>query len=107
MLSTSRNQLPPQGNPFPGTGRGKRGHSIAPRGRRRILFISSSEHRMWPRVTALGLLIAFTAIVLPARGQVASGFPAKPVKFIIALPGGGINDVLARIAADKLTAKWG
>ena len=62
---------------------------------------------MWPRVTVLGLLIAFTAVVLPARGQVASGFPAKPVKFIIPFPGGGINDVLARIAADKLTAKWG
>jgi tripartite-type tricarboxylate transporter receptor subunit TctC len=62
---------------------------------------------MWPRVTALGFLIAFTAVVLPARGQVASGFPAKPVKFIIPFPGGGINDALARIAADKLTAKWG
>jgi tripartite-type tricarboxylate transporter receptor subunit TctC len=29
------------------------------------------------------------------------------VKFIVPFPGGGINDVLARIAADKLTAKWG
>jgi len=62
---------------------------------------------MWRRVTALGLLIILTAAALPARGQAASGFPAKPVKFIIPFPGGGINDVLARIAADKLTAKWG
>jgi len=44
---------------------------------------------------------------LPARGQTVSGFPAKQVKFIIPFPGGGINDVLARIAADRLTAKWG
>jgi len=62
---------------------------------------------MWPRVTALSFLIILMAAVVPARGQVASGFPAKPVKFIIPFPGGGINDMLARIAADKLTAKWG
>ena len=34
-------------------------------------------------------------------------FPSKPVKFIVPFPAGGINDVLARIAADKLQAKWG
>jgi len=65
------------------------------------------EHRMWRRVTALGLLAISAAVALPARGQVASGFPVRPVKFIIPFPGGGINDVLARIAADKLTATWG
>ena len=36
-----------------------------------------------------------------------STFPSKPVKFIVPFPAGGINDVLARIAADKLQAKWG
>ena len=59
------------------------------------------------RVTALGVLAILTTVALPARGQVPSGFPAKPVKFIVPFPGGGINDVLARIAADKLAAKWG
>jgi len=49
--------------------------------------------------------LAVTA--LPARGQVSSGFPARPVRFVVPFPGGGINDVLARIAADKLTARWG
>jgi tripartite-type tricarboxylate transporter receptor subunit TctC len=29
------------------------------------------------------------------------------VKFVVPFPGGGINDVLARIAGDKLSAKWG
>jgi tripartite-type tricarboxylate transporter receptor subunit TctC len=61
---------------------------------------------MWSRVAVLGLVVS-TALAFPARGQVASGFPARPVKFIIPFPGGGINDVLARIAADKLTTKWG
>jgi tripartite-type tricarboxylate transporter receptor subunit TctC len=67
----------------------------------------SLERRMRLGMKVLGLLIALTAAAVPARGQVAPGFPAKPVKFVIPFPGGGINDVLARIAADKLTAKWG
>src|SRR5262249_54928300 len=34
-------------------------------------------------------------------------FPSKPVKFLIPYPGGGSNDVLARIVGEKLQAKWG
>jgi tripartite-type tricarboxylate transporter receptor subunit TctC len=58
-------------------------------------------------VKALGVLAILAVTALPARGQVASGFPARPVRFVVPFPGGGINDVLARIAADKLTARWG
>src|SRR5258708_8849688 len=58
-------------------------------------------------VRVLGTLAILAATALPARGQVPSGFPAKPVRFVVPFPGGGINDVLARIAADKLTNKWG
>src|SRR5262249_31166522 len=36
-----------------------------------------------------------------------TSFPARTVKFIVPFPGGGINDVLARIIGDKLQAKWG
>jgi len=58
-------------------------------------------------VRALGILAIFAAAALPARAQAPSAFPAKPVRFVVPFPGGGINDVLARIAADKLAAKWG
>jgi tripartite-type tricarboxylate transporter receptor subunit TctC len=34
-------------------------------------------------------------------------FPTRTVKFVVPFPGGGINDVLARIIGDKLQAKWG
>src|SRR5207253_2780557 len=40
----------------------------------------------------------------PAIGQ--SGFPARPVRFLVPFPSGGTNDVLARIVGDKLQAKW-
>ena len=34
-------------------------------------------------------------------------FPTRTVKIIVPFPGGGINDVLARIVGDKLQIKWG
>jgi tripartite-type tricarboxylate transporter receptor subunit TctC len=56
-------------------------------------------------VTAFCVLAILMAS--PAGAQVPAGFPARPVKFLVPFPGGGVNDVLARIAADKLTVKWG
>jgi tripartite-type tricarboxylate transporter receptor subunit TctC len=52
-------------------------------------------------LAVLGALLACG----PAAAQ--SGYPARPVKFVVPFPGGGINDVLARIVGDKLSAKWG
>jgi tripartite-type tricarboxylate transporter receptor subunit TctC len=66
---------------------------------------------MTPRFATLVLSVA--SLALAASGfssvlaQVPAGYPTKPVRFIIPFPGGGINDVLARVAADKLSAKWG
>ena len=34
-------------------------------------------------------------------------FPTRAVRFIVPFPGGGINDILARIIGEKLQAKWG
>jgi tripartite-type tricarboxylate transporter receptor subunit TctC len=36
-----------------------------------------------------------------------TSFPTRTVKIVVPFPGGGINDVLARIIADKLQTKWG
>ncbi len=58
------------------------------------------------RRLALCFLAGAAALALPALAN-AQAFPTKAVKFIVPFPAGGINDVLARIAADKLQAKWG
>jgi len=58
--------------------------------------------RLWFRAAAV---LALAVLSLPANAQGA--FPSKPIKFIVPFPAGGINDVLARIVADKLQAKWG
>lgn len=50
-------------------------------------------------------LLALAAMPLAAQAQ--GSYPNKTIRFIIPFPAGGINDVLARIVADKLQAKWG
>jgi tripartite-type tricarboxylate transporter receptor subunit TctC len=58
------------------------------------------------RRIALCVLSGLAAFALPGVAH-PQAFPGKPVKFIVPFPAGGINDVLARIAADKLQVKWG
>lgn len=48
--------------------------------------------------------LSLVALTLSSHAQT---FPTRPVKFLVPFPAGGINDVLARIVADKLQAKWG
>src|SRR5260221_8379268 len=58
------------------------------------------------RRIAFGLLAGLALAAQPTLAA-AETFPSKPIKFIVPFPAGGINDILARIAADKLQAKWG
>jgi tripartite-type tricarboxylate transporter receptor subunit TctC len=51
-------------------------------------------------------LILLALLLAPAYAA-AQGYPARPVKLIVPFPPGGINDILARIVAEKLQAKWG
>jgi tripartite-type tricarboxylate transporter receptor subunit TctC len=52
---------------------------------------------------AAGLLAVLAASVAGAQGT----FPTHTVRVIVPFPGGGINDVLARIVGDKLQSRWG
>jgi len=58
-----------------------------------------------------GLVAAWVAAIFAAlvanSAAAQTAFPARTVKFIVPFPGGGINDVLARIVGDRLQAKWG
>ena len=50
------------------------------------------------------LLFLLATACAPAMAQ---GWPAKPVRIVVAYPPGGGIDVMARQIADKLTAAWG
>jgi tripartite-type tricarboxylate transporter receptor subunit TctC len=52
--------------------------------------------------------VASTVALLVAGAAFAQApFPTRAVKIVVPFPGGGGNDILARIVADKLQAKWG
>jgi tripartite-type tricarboxylate transporter receptor subunit TctC len=55
---------------------------------------------------AVFLAAASTILVLATTLLAQSASPVRTVKIIVPFPGGGINDVLARILADKLAIKW-
>src|SRR5438876_12216636 len=51
--------------------------------------------------------VALIAGVLAGPAPAQAPYPTRAVKFIVPFPGGGINDILARIVGEKLQAKWG
>src|SRR5262249_26418855 len=57
---------------------------------------------------AFAFIIFILSMVAASGAALAQDrYPTRPVKFLIPYPGGGTNDVLARIVGDKLQAKWG
>ena len=53
----------------------------------------------------IALAAAFGVLTGPASAQ--APYPTRAVKLIVPFPGGGINDILARIVGEKLQGKWG
>src|SRR4051794_41970905 len=65
----------------------------------------------WFAACACTLAFTFILPILSApssdKAFAQDAYPTRPVKFLVPYPGGGTNDVLARIVGDKLQAKWG
>src|SRR6266545_7627804 len=52
-------------------------------------------------------LLAAAAALAGTAALAAEDYPAKPIKIIVPVSPGGITDIVARIAADYITAKSG
>lgn len=59
------------------------------------------------RRTLLQASTGLLAFARPAAAQQPPGFPTKPVRFIVPFTPGGSNDVVARLVAEQLSARWG
>src|SRR4051794_19556486 len=53
------------------------------------------------------LATAFAAALLPFAASAQTDWPTKPVNMVVPYPPGGVNDAVARVYADKLTAILG
>src|SRR3954469_24923078 len=53
------------------------------------------------------LLLLLAALGLPAGAGRAETWPSKPIRFVVPLPAGGGNDLLARIIAPRLGERLG
>ena len=58
------------------------------------------------RIMAAGA-VGIVATLAPSLACAQGTFPTRTVRFIVPFPGGGINDVLARIVGEKLQTRWG
>ena len=61
-------------------------------------------------MTAIRTIATFLVLLATATGaaaQSAADFPSRPVKLLVPFAAGGPTDVVARILADFLSARWG
>ncbi len=50
---------------------------------------------------------AVSLLASTAAPAFAQSFPTAPVRFLVSTPAGGVNDLIARLVADGLSARWG
>src|SRR5262249_8209115 len=67
----------------------------------RVIGRKNMRLRSW-----LGVMLMSAALAVNA-GAWAQSYPDRPVRMLIAFPGGGTIDTLGRILAQKLTEAWG
>src|SRR5687767_2655701 len=59
-------------------------------------------------ITRRALCAALAALAAPsALAATASDYPNRPIRYLVAFAPGGINDIMARIVAEKLNESWG
>lgn len=58
-------------------------------------------------VCAVAAVVSITAAITGASPAIAQDYPARPIRFIVPFPAGGLGDVVARVLGQRLTEAWG
>src|SRR5262245_16901375 len=66
-----------------------------------------ATHRISRWAFSRRAILAASAIALPRIARAQQDYPNRPIRFILAFGAGGVADITARIAADKLGEKLG
>jgi tripartite-type tricarboxylate transporter receptor subunit TctC len=53
-----------------------------------------------------GTAAATAVAAAGAQGTTANAYPAKPIRILVPTPPGGGNDIMARMAAQKMNERW-
>lgn len=61
----------------------------------------------WRVAVLTAIIVAVAVLGVPIGAAKAQDWPTRPVKIIVPYGPGGISDVVARMVADRLTAKFG
>src|SRR6185503_10155398 len=62
---------------------------------------------LWKTGALTILLLALTHAGSSARAQAPAAYPVRPVKVIVPVAAGGLQDTFARAIAQELTRSWG
>jgi tripartite-type tricarboxylate transporter receptor subunit TctC len=64
------------------------------------------KHRITRRTFSAGAMFAASSLAMPRVAR-AQAYPSRPIRFVLAFGAGGVADITARIAAEKLGEKLG
>lgn len=60
-----------------------------------------------PLAVASCVAVSIAVLGAPSGAEAQAAFPTKTVKIIVPFPAGGTADILPRVVAEKLSARWG
>ena len=70
-----------------------------------------TERNLFSELCRAGVLLFFLiphpSSLIPMAAAIAADYPARPVRFLVPNPPGGGTDLVARIAAQKVSERWG